>query len=672
MAKHRKSNDKPTTTKRTTAVNPSHPANKEGRSPKKSVSNLVETSGLTHFLKNKRLHIILIFVLSFLLYGNTLTHQYAQDDAIVITQNEFTKKGISGISDILKYDTFVGFFGKKKDLVAGGRYRPMSLVTFAVEWQFFGQNPMISHLLNILLYALTGVVLYLLLLLLFSNIRPPLEAYFIALAATVLFLAHPVHTEAVANIKGRDEIMALLGSLTTLYWAFKYFNTKKIAYLVGALVVYFLALLSKENSITFLAIIPLAFYFFHTEKIPFAKLITQTLPYLGVALIFLYIRAQVLGEAGSIGGEEAKELMNNPFIGLTASERYGTIFYTLGKYIALLFFPHPLTHDYYPRHIPVLSFSDAKVIFSILIYLALGIYALVRLPKKDPIAFGIIFFVAALSVVSNLFFSVGTNMSERLVFMPSVGFCLIIAVLLAKFLGQPKYKMATLATAVIAVLFFGKTVVRNLAWKDDFTLFSTDIHTSVNSAKLNNAMGGSLVDEAAKPENEAKRQQMYLQAIQYATKATEVHPTYESAYNQIGRAYFGLENYDKAAEYFRFLIQTFDSQHGKQNLYETAKAMNRKKEYAKAVPLFEEVKGYFPEDTELYGFLGEAYGNLNQHLKAIEQFEKITLLEPNNAKAYLYIGYGYMNLFNATKNQSYAQKGQSYIDKAKLMEGALN
>ena len=128
--------------------------------------------------------------------------------------------------------------------------------------------------------------------------------------------------------------------------------------------------------------------------------------------------------------------MNNPFLGLTFSERYGTIFYTLGKYIQLLIFPHSLTHDYYPRHIPIMSFSDWQVLLSIGIYAILGLYALIRLPKKDPIAFGIIFYIASLSVVSNLVFSVGTNMSERLVFMPSVGFCLVIALLLNKFLNK--------------------------------------------------------------------------------------------------------------------------------------------------------------------------------------------------------------------------------------------
>jgi protein O-mannosyl-transferase len=668
MAKYRDSNKKLDTAKKSISkeAKPAAPKAQENM-----VQKPKEVQTLSPFT-NTKLHLILIFVLSFLLYGNTITHDYALDDSIVIIENEFTKQGIAGIGDILKYDTFVGFFGKKKDLVAGGRYRPMSLVTFALEWQFFGQNPMVSHFVNILLYGLTSAVLYLLMLLMFKNIRPPLEAYFIAIATTALFLTHPIHTEAVANIKGRDEIMALLGSLTALYWTFQYVHSKNILYLFGAIAVYFLGLLSKENTITFLAILPLALYFF-SEKANIQSVIIKTAPFLVTAIVFLFIRSNVLGEAGNIGGEEAQELMNNPFVGLSFSERYGTIFYTLGKYIQLLIFPHPLTHDYYPRHIEVMSLSDWQALLSIGIYVAMGLYALVRLPKKDPYAFGIIFYLASLSVVSNLVFSVGTNMSERLVFMPSVGFCLIIALLLNHFLSKKdNFKMAFLATAVIGALFLGKTFQRNYAWKDNFTLFSTDIKTSIHSAKLNNAMGGSLIDKASEPNNQlaaAEKEKMLNDAILYLNKAVEAHPTYENAYNQFGRVYYAKGDYDKAAEYFRYLVTTFGSADGKKNLYETAKAISDiKKDYVKVIPIFEEVKAYFPNDVELYGYLGAAYGNTNQPYKAIEQFEKITQIDPNNARAYLFIGYTYANLGQSTGNSSYVQKGNEYINKAKSID----
>ena len=138
------------------------------KKPKKKASTKKKLA-TSNWTKNTSLHKWLIFTVAFLLYGNTLTHEYTQDDAIVIYDNMFTTAGFSGIPGILKYDTFYGFFkveGKDK-LVAGGRYRPLTLVMFAVEYAVFGESPFIGHLGNVLRYGLLGLVLYLLLLKLF-------------------------------------------------------------------------------------------------------------------------------------------------------------------------------------------------------------------------------------------------------------------------------------------------------------------------------------------------------------------------------------------------------------------------------------------------------------------------------------------------------------------------
>ena len=76
---------------------------------------------------------IIVLILALVQYANTIGHDYALDDAIVLSENQFTKQGFSGIKDLLSYDTFTGFFGKEKQLVAGGRYRPFSLITFAID-----------------------------------------------------------------------------------------------------------------------------------------------------------------------------------------------------------------------------------------------------------------------------------------------------------------------------------------------------------------------------------------------------------------------------------------------------------------------------------------------------------------------------------------------------------
>ena len=134
---------------------------------------------------------ILIFLFAFAFYGNTVFNDYALDDAIVITQNDYTLKGISGIKDIFSTELFTGFFKVKKDLVVGGRYRPLSLATFAIEVEIFGQNPYISHFINVCLFALIGLLLYEVLSKLLIKYNVSNKWYYnLSLITTLLFLAH--------------------------------------------------------------------------------------------------------------------------------------------------------------------------------------------------------------------------------------------------------------------------------------------------------------------------------------------------------------------------------------------------------------------------------------------------------------------------------------------------
>ena len=625
------------------------------------------------FFTNKKLHLIILFVFGFLLYANTIGHDYTVDDSIVITDNDFVKEGFSGIGKILGNDTFLGFFKVEKSLVAGGRYRPLSLVTFAIEYQLFGESPTVSHFVNILLYALTGMLLYLVVLQLFRH-KQSTETHFIAFVTAMLFLAHPIHTEAVANIKGRDEIMALLGSLGALYFALRYAFKGQVSQLILASICFFFGILSKENTITFLAVIPLAMYVFTKVKTSTIGITTGVLVVL--AAVFLVLRSSILGDAASFSANTNMELMNNPYlkwngsqyVAFTAMEKFGTIFYTLGKYLVLMIFPHPLTHDYYPAQIPMMTFGDWQVILTLLIYVGAGIYALMRLPKKDPIAFGIIYFIATLSVVSNLVFPIGTNMSERFMFMPSVGLCLIAAVLLYKLVDKRLVNFGDLKLAlpILALFLIGfslKTVVRNMAWKDNYTLFSTDIHTSTNSAKLNNAMAGITVEEANKPENATRKQQLLNDAIRYGLQARTLHPTYANPNVIIGNAYTYMGEFTKAIEFYDYTLRitgegSSDHKNALNNKQIALSNMNAKEveqqgqllqqqRFAEAIQLGEKLIAEGKTSVALFGQQGAAYGATGQHQKAIEMFQKVLSLDANNAQGYLNLGFAYQALGDA-------------------------
>ena len=99
-------------------------SSKGKKQPKRTPKKPTSAAKATPSLPSTKMVSTLLMVFCFLLYGNTLNHEYTQDDAIVIYDNMFTTKGVSGIPEILKYDTFKGFFkveGKDK-LVSGGRY----------------------------------------------------------------------------------------------------------------------------------------------------------------------------------------------------------------------------------------------------------------------------------------------------------------------------------------------------------------------------------------------------------------------------------------------------------------------------------------------------------------------------------------------------------------------
>jgi hypothetical protein len=429
----------------------------------------------------------IISLLAIGLYIQTLSFNYVLDDTILVENNKFTSKGVAGIPEIFSTESFKGYFGDQKEMVEGGRYRPLSIATFALEKSITGGNKAIAHLINVLLYSLTGMFLYRVLLFMFPKARSEINKtkwfFTLPFVATMIFIAHPLHVEAVANVKGRDEILAFLGELGVLYFSFKWMEKEKTKFLVCSFLCYFLGILSKENVITFLAIVPLTAYFFTKSSVD--ARIKIMLPLIIATIFYLVIRQQVLGHLFS--GQEIANLMNNPFYGMSFGERTATVFYTLLLYLKLLIYPHPLTHDYYPYHIPIMSWSNWTAILSLLLHLFLIIIAIRQWKKKSAWAYGILFYMITLSIVSNLVISVGTFMNERFVYHALLGFSIVAAWLLVEKLKIKKLGMAIFVAATIALS--AKTLVRIPDWKTMESLDTSALKVSPNSARANHFYG---------------------------------------------------------------------------------------------------------------------------------------------------------------------------------------
>ncbi|MFH0895220.1 MAG: tetratricopeptide repeat protein [Bacteroidota bacterium] len=623
MTAHKKSNHSKTAAKKT--------APKETTTIKKS-----PVTGNFKYLPQ-----LLIFVVSFILYANTLTHEYALDDRLVLSENKFTLKGLSGIGDIFSNDQFVGFYGEDKNLLPGGRFRPLSQITFAAEYEFFGLTPSVSHLMNVLLYSLLTLLLYSVLKLLILEKKKSKWYLTLPFITTVLFMAHPIHTEVVANIKGRDEIMTLMGVLGALWFYLKYTDEKKILHLVLGSVCFLLGLLSKESAVTFLVIIPAAMYVFDRGKQK--EILFSFLGMLSAVAIFFLLRDYALGFMFTSGKTVEQELLNDPYLESTLSEKFATIFYTLWLYIQLLFYPHPLTHDYYPKQIPIIEFSDMRAILPLILYIALGIFAIWGVIKKNKVAFGVFLYLASFSIVSNVVFNVGTFMNERFMFVPSLGFSLIIAWYLIK--ACEKFFPNSSSTAKIflmAVFLLGysiKTISRNPAWKDDFTLFTTDVKTSVNSAKCNVSAGGMLYEKSLKEKDSVTQYQLREQAIVYIEKGVSIHPKYFAGWMLYGNCFLYQKRYEEAYTCFDNCLR-LNPRHKDiyTNLFFLAQKATDRKDFSPALKAYDKLISENPDSLDYVQGKAVTFEMMGRLDDAIALLKNLVQRHPTYYKAYNLLG----------------------------------
>jgi len=490
---------------------------------------------------------LVLMAISFVFYGITVSYGYLQDDQLFIWDNSFVQKGFAGLAEIFGHDSLLGYYKDPKLMLEGGRYRPLPLATFAMEIGLFGKdNPGVAHFFNVLFYGLTGILLYRVILAFFPNKSSGYWFFSVPFLAAAIFMLHPLHVEVVANIKSRDEIFALLGSLGALWAILKYFDTQENRWRWIAAGSFLLGLLSKENTATFLAVIPLSLWVF--SKLPLGRIVSACLPLLAAILLFLLLRALAL----ETPIKHPDELVLNPFLGMAASEKFGSIFLSLGWSLKLLFVPHPLTIDYYPYHVPKVSWTDWRVLLSLAGYLAMGVWAWRQLKKTRDTetsgslvpAFCILYFLLTISVVSNIFVRTSTFLNERYLFMPSVGFCLLVAWFAARKLPEllrKPYNKPNLWSAVligaIALLFGLRTWTRVPDWGGDGRgLVESAMRVSSGSYRANYYYANFLyqerylkIEKATDAALVAERNTLLDTISHYLNRSLEINPGYRLA-----------------------------------------------------------------------------------------------------------------------------------------------
>ncbi len=599
-------------------------------------------------------HMVVLVVLTFWVYGRSLTFGHTLDDAIVITQNELTQKGFGGVADILGHDSFYGFFkmeGKDK-LVAGGRYRPLSIVLFAMVKGLTGGPAWVYHLLNILLYCLLVLVVYRFLRYILEQLfKSGKEASAVAAwIGALLFAWHPLHVEVVANVKGADEVLALLLTLLTAGYVLFDWRGKRqrVNYFISALLT-FLAMMSKENAIVMLVWIPIILWL---EKQTLKAILRRSLGVLSGVSAYLALRFAVLG--GLTSGGTSNELMNNPFLKVvdgryvpyTLVEWISSIFYTFWEYLRLMVFPHPLSYDYYPRSIPITGWGDIHVMMGMLSFLVLFVavvYGLLRRKKWSIIP---VLYLFPLVIVSNLLFPIGTHMGERFAFFSTLAWSVVVSLGWVWF-GRA-HRGLTAGLIGLMLLGFGmKSWTRLPVWKDDFTLFTHDVSHAPNSAKARNAAAGALVDKALQINDEEVQQDYYRQAIEHEKVALRIHPNYAGAHYIKGLALLGVKSYDEAISSLnRALDLSHDKKEFEEALYLTLLEAGKYKgekggDPAAALRYFIQAKKIRQSDPELFRLMGVAEGVLKHYPGAIRYFKAALRLKPGDKELYKNISISY-------------------------------
>jgi len=481
-----------------------------------------------------------LFILVFLAIGlnaNTLFNEYALDDIVVLTENRFVQKGIKGIPEILSEDFLKGWKGENDIEYSGSRYRPFTFIVFALEYQFFGKNPFVSHLINISLFVLLIALLYKLLQGFIFREHQNNLAFFTCL----LFVTHPIHTEVIANVKSRDEIITFILLIISLLTIIKHIENKRPWSLITGLICFFLALLTRESSIAFIAVIPLIIYFFYNQSIK--KIFIISFQLFVVFLGYLALRYWAIG----FNISTADSVLYAPFLYASASQAFATKIFIIFKYFWLLVFPHPLSSDYSYNEIQYVEIFSYQFILSSIFILCLIAYAIYTFKKKSILSFSVLYFLATIFLVSNIVFDIGVSFAERFLFQPSLTICIAAAIIFLEVSKRSKM-LSNILLLVVLLLFSIKTYSRNCEWKNNETLFIKDVITAPNSVRTT-LFASEIFREKAKNESNKKLKDEYLRtAVFYGERTLDIDSRFAVAYLHLGMAYYYLSDYKKAAE----------------------------------------------------------------------------------------------------------------------------
>lgn len=571
---------------------------------------------------------IIIGLIAFFQYSNAFDNDYALDDTIVILENSKVRDGLVGFSE---------YFVKSNSQLLEDQYgyRPVTLISLALDVELLGKGPYNGHLMNALYYALLCMVILFTLKKLFPKAR-----WLFLFGVVLLFAVHPLHVEAVANVKSRDEILAMLFGMLSVGFFLDWLRGGKTYAIPLSIIALGLGFLSKESAVIFLAVIPLAALV--QLDIPLKKRILHSSLVLG-ACIGIVVGVVLLTKTSTIDNSaltegvgikmEDKVMGNAIFQQHQEHERIATGTGILLRYLKNFLVPYPLVYYAGYNQIPLTSFADPLVIASLLVHLLMAFLAFWYFKKHPIVTFGVLFYFISISPYTHFLRPLSDAMADRFMFVPSLGLCLLVVygvMRLAKINWETPPATAKNKKGVsppspgawipfgagmiaLVLVFAGLTFNRNQAWKDNLTLFSTDIPHLEDCARCHFHYAEALAITYA---NSPQKASLKPEIIQHFKRAIEITPEAYNSYISLGRFYYAEQ------------------------------------QYAEGNALLKDAIAYYPDEARPYFHLG--YGLMAQlkEKEAIPYFEKTVELAPNREEAYFYYAWSHYNIANYEKGIS--------------------
>lgn len=491
-------------------------------------------------LPNLRYQRLILAICTMIAFGGSLNNGYALDDENVTTaDNVRVSQGLAGIPAILTevYDKG-GFDGND-----GYGYRPLPMITFAIEKAVFGFSPQLSHLINLLLYL--G-----LLRILFSCLRSLLAAYppWIPFVTVLLFALHPLHTEVVASLKNREELLVSLFGFSALLHFIRYTEgSSKLRLLCGFLMMAF-GVLCKATLAPFMLAIPILLWVF--DKLSFKKTVTLGLCLSVFTALVYFLPVQLM----SIDLGRETYFFENPLAFMPTIDRLPTAIYSFLTYLKLHLFPYPLLSYYGFDQVPVLNWQSLELYLDLVSILGLAFVFYFSIKRNKLFAIGLLLLVLFVSPYLNFPIAVPGIIAERFAFNSVLGFALMLTALMyqppfkySKTQVNPRLRTRLVSLLAIVVLtFIGMDIKRNGEWKDFYTLMKTDAERAPDSFKLNMMHGDVTQVRINGLADVRARAALIEEAIGAYKQAIAIYPDHADVYNNLGVVYTLKQDFKNA------------------------------------------------------------------------------------------------------------------------------